>query len=149
MNEYAVVTIMDTRVPSHTLPSCPVHISYVTCYFFHANMYYKSPLLLLLLICIVLEYVLFKSLCSSIYIYNYIIICKKWICCCNFFFFYLFFFFFFFGMFKNGHASSVYVHPSSCLHAVQHDLDWVLFQEVVWTTKVKYCWRESIVINTW
>ncbi len=53
----------------------------------------------------------------------------------------------------DGHASSVLVHPSSALHGQQDGLDWVIFHEVVWTSKpymrtlcpIRYAWVKDLL----
>eukprot|EP00041_Stephanoeca_diplocostata_P006018 m.73312 g.73312 ORF g.73312 m.73312 type:complete len:804 (-) comp16123_c0_seq1:1513-3924(-) len=53
----------------------------------------------------------------------------------------------------NGHASTVSTHPSSGLFAQQERLDWVVFHEVVWTsrpymrtiTPIAYSWVKDLL----
>lgn len=54
---------------------------------------------------------------------------------------------------QDGHASTVLVHPSSGLFSQQDELEWVIFHEVVWTSKpfmrtvcpIKYSWVKDLL----
>ncbi|XP_078610851.1 putative ATP-dependent RNA helicase DHX40 isoform X1 [Branchiostoma floridae x Branchiostoma japonicum] len=53
----------------------------------------------------------------------------------------------------DGHASTVFIHPSSVLFGEEAQLDWVIFHEVVWTSKVymrtvcpvRYSWVQDLL----
>jgi hypothetical protein len=49
----------------------------------------------------------------------------------------------------DGHASSVALHPSSILAGHEDDLNWVMYREVVWTSKVYMPVCVSVSVCVW